>query len=461
MPLTRSTIESMAPDQSALAAAAGLLKPAKWSVRAVHDHLIWGECQGSGANPYRVTADTEDTGYKCTCPSRKFPCKHALALMWMYVDEPAAFQQAAVPDWVQDWMGRRRKGSAPGPAAATGTASKSMENAQAAPVATKPSDPEIEARRRVAAERRALEKQASVAAGLDELETWIGDQLRAGMISFVGDPGERCRRIAARLVDAKASVLASRLDELPARLLGLPSDERPDAAIMELGRIVLLCRSWRKAVADPELCREIIAAESRDEVISSSASLRVVADWEVLGEIVETRRDGLISQSTWLLNLRSQAEQARFALLLDYFPASAGRRAGSFAAGDRFEADVAFYPGRVPLRAVLVSRRPAGNPASIDWPPTSKPAFEAFAAQKRSVPWRIEVPLQLGAGRVVLDASGRHWWKDCDGTVFGLRKPAPPVALGADIRQAFGLWDGVRLDMIAAISNWGRIGFDG
>jgi hypothetical protein len=45
--------------------------------------------------------------------------------------------------------------------------------------------------------------------------------------------------------------------------------------------------------------------------------------------------------------------------------------------------------------------------------------------------------------------------------VFGLRKPAPPVALGADIRQAFGLWDGVRLDMIAAISNWGRIGFDG
>ena len=85
--------------------------------------------------------------------------------------------------------------------------------------------------------------------------------------------------------------------------------------------------------------------------------------------------------------------------------------------------------------------------------------LEAFAAEKRLVPWRIDVPLQLAAGRVVADASGRHWWKATDGTIFGLRKPAPAVALGADILQAVGLWDGVRLDMIAALSNWGRIDF--
>ena len=80
--LSRSAIEAIAPDQSALKAAAGLLKPAKWDARGRAGELIWGECQGSGANPYRVCADTgSDPGSKCTCPSRKFPCKRALALM--------------------------------------------------------------------------------------------------------------------------------------------------------------------------------------------------------------------------------------------------------------------------------------------------------------------------------------------------------------------------------------------
>jgi hypothetical protein len=91
MVLTRGAIEALAPDQSALTAAAGLLKPAKWPVRAGSGNIVWGECQGSGANPYRVAADMDDGGAKCTCPSRKFPCKHALALMWMFLDDAAAF----------------------------------------------------------------------------------------------------------------------------------------------------------------------------------------------------------------------------------------------------------------------------------------------------------------------------------------------------------------------------------
>ena len=85
-----------------------MLKPAKWPLRACSGALSWGECQGSGANPYRVVADTEDGGSKCTCPSRKFPCKHALGLMWMFVEDSAAFPSGDVPDWVSDLMGRRR-----------------------------------------------------------------------------------------------------------------------------------------------------------------------------------------------------------------------------------------------------------------------------------------------------------------------------------------------------------------
>jgi len=100
MALTFERIEALAPDQASLAAARKLLKPSSWPILAEGGRLAWGECQGSGATPYRVVINEADAGYKCTCPSRKFPCKHALALMWMRADRSAAFAPAPVPDWV-------------------------------------------------------------------------------------------------------------------------------------------------------------------------------------------------------------------------------------------------------------------------------------------------------------------------------------------------------------------------
>jgi len=89
-------VEQLATDQASLNAAAGLAKPGKWSnIGASHDSaLIWGECAGSGANPYRVMADLRDMRNKCTCPSRKFPCKHVLALWWLNAEAIVAFPDA-------------------------------------------------------------------------------------------------------------------------------------------------------------------------------------------------------------------------------------------------------------------------------------------------------------------------------------------------------------------------------
>jgi SWIM zinc finger len=108
--LTKDRIEKLAPDQASLGAALKLMKPSTWPVmaRMADASLLWGECQGSGATPYRVIVSPSDVGYKCTCPSRKFPCKHVLAVMWMHCDKPERFEPGAAPDWVQDWLARRR-----------------------------------------------------------------------------------------------------------------------------------------------------------------------------------------------------------------------------------------------------------------------------------------------------------------------------------------------------------------
>jgi hypothetical protein len=451
--LTRDAIEAMAPDQSALAAASKLLQPAKWPSRFTQGGLIWGECQGSGANPYRVVADIDDPGSKCTCPSRKFPCKHALALMWMFVEDGAAFKAGEIPDWVTDWLGRRRKGSAP----AKSSEAKSLDAARA-PESEAVPDPEADARRKAASDKRAQDTRRSVLAATEDLEMWIEDQLRTGLTAFLADLAARCRRIAARLVDAKAGALASRLDELPSRLLVLPTEERIDAAIQELGKLVLLVRAWRAAPDDAELRREVIASETREDVLNDPQAPRVASMWEVLGERIATRRDGLVSQTTWLLNLAPGPQ--RFAMLLDFFPASAGRRTSAFVAGDRFSAELVFYPAMSPLRAVIAAR---GDPEKLPaaWPQAPADPFARHAEDALTAPWRIETPLLLPSGRVCADAGGRPWWRSDGGQWAPLGAAPPPLSLGAVIEHAAGIWNGTRLMLIAAQTNWGRLGFDG
>src|SRR5690349_4863049 len=108
--LTKETIEQLAPDQASLGAALKLVKPASWPTlaRGAGAALLWGECQGSGALPYRVAILGDELGNKCTCPSRKFPCKHVLALMWMACERPEAFGAGQTPEWVDEWLSRRR-----------------------------------------------------------------------------------------------------------------------------------------------------------------------------------------------------------------------------------------------------------------------------------------------------------------------------------------------------------------
>ena len=187
MSLTLERIEALAPDQASLAAARKLLKPSSWPTLAEADGLVWGECQGSGATPYRVVVNEADAGYKCTCPSRKFPCKHSLALMWMRADKPSAFVSAPVPEWVKDWLSRRRSSS--------GAPAKSEDEAQPKPrpsirlteipEAGATADPKAEQRAAAARERNRLEREEAVLAGLEDLDTWLSDQVQHGMANFV------------------------------------------------------------------------------------------------------------------------------------------------------------------------------------------------------------------------------------------------------------------------------------
>jgi len=66
--------------------------------------MLFGQCQGSGKVPYDCSCDflrPESPVHRCSCPSRQFPCKHCIGLMYAYVQNAKAFTIAEVPDALQ------------------------------------------------------------------------------------------------------------------------------------------------------------------------------------------------------------------------------------------------------------------------------------------------------------------------------------------------------------------------
>ena len=450
--LRQEMIEAAAPDQASLTAAVKLLKPALWSNLggSGDGRLVWGDCQGSGANPYRLAVDLVDIGSKCTCPSRKFPCKHALALMLMQ-SRGQDFAAADAPTWVVEWMGRRKGGAlATAPAKGAVSLGAVAEQADAAP------DPKAEARREAQRAKREAETGAAIRAGLTDLEGWISDQLRGGLAGLMANLSALCRQVAARMVDARMGTLAARIDELPARIQALPAQRRVDALVAELGNLVLMSRAWGDGSSpDPGLRRQIATTEARDALLADPAALRVTGLWSVSATREVTRRDGLVAQSTWLAN---RGAGPAFALLQDYFPASAGRRSAVFVEGEVFGAELVFFPSAHPLRAQIVDRREV---AATALPAAPQDPLDAYTVALGREPWIAEVPLVLPEGRLAEAEDGAIWWQSEARALPVLAADVPVVALGLPLLRAAMVWDGHQGRMLEAETPLGRIGFHG
>lgn len=89
--LTDQQIVDFAPDSKSLLAARKIAKPGKWSaLGSLRNRWLGGRCHGS--SDYQVYVDTGDDVMDmesgCTCPSQKYPCKHAIALLMMAQSHP-------------------------------------------------------------------------------------------------------------------------------------------------------------------------------------------------------------------------------------------------------------------------------------------------------------------------------------------------------------------------------------
>ena len=461
-------IEALAPDQSSLVAARKLVKPGGWTGVSSDDAgLIWGECQGSGASPYRVVVSEADAGYKCTCPSRKFPCKHSLALMWMRAEGKIRFQPATAPEWVQDWLRRRRPASGASADSDNNDTSQPKSVAQATSSQAEEVDPKAEARAAAARDRARREREDAILAGLDDLQTWLIDQVDAGLAGFATHAVKSCRAIAQRLVDAKAAGLASRLDTLPNRIYSLPEHLRPVAAVEQLGQLHLLAEAYRRQeTLVPELRadvrREVGWTQSRESLLSEEGALTVSGNWRVIGTVSEVQPDKLRRLETWLWR-EEISDGPRVAVLLDFVPVASGQTRVAYRTGERMTATLVFYQSTRPLRALIkeMSSAAVECTTNIDTPEDDLAnSYADYEEALATIPWLSIWPMRFARARIRRNGESLFLCSaDNDRAALPLiasHAGSVRPLLAVEKLDGFGLWDGYAFRLCFAQTSLGR-----
>ncbi|MFD0711450.1 SWIM zinc finger domain-containing protein [Paenibacillus sp. GCM10027626] len=108
--LTESYIDALAPNDSAVKNGRGLVKKRSFVQlnKSEDGTLLFAECKGSGSSNYQCSADFIDPDkpvFRCSCPSRQFPCKHGLGLLYAYAGNET-FEIAPIPE---DILSKREK----------------------------------------------------------------------------------------------------------------------------------------------------------------------------------------------------------------------------------------------------------------------------------------------------------------------------------------------------------------
>ncbi|MFV0451199.1 MAG: SWIM zinc finger domain-containing protein [Propioniciclava sp.] len=382
-------VEAAAPDAQVRTAGRKLARPQPWGDVGISGSLLWGSCQGSGKNPYQVSIDITGPRYRCSCPSRKFPCKHAVALLFLWAEGHVS--PAGLADFAAEWAAR---------------------SVQAPPKPEAELTEEEKAQRAADAAKRLAAREARVNDGLAELDRFLVDHIDQGLATASTHRLTRFTEMAARMVDQQAPGVAGWLRELASQ--GDREPDWPERLTDQLGLMRLLIRGWQRQDELPEGLRETVRnrigfTQRTEDVLAGPG---VADDWAVIG-MSDSESDQVSTRRVWLWGQRT----GRPALVL-FFAAGGAAVQSTMYPGTSVAATLHFYPGSPALRAVVGER---GEDRSLDgWvpetPATIEQARAAWHAALRGDPWLDRWPV-LVTGRLMLATTGALALADATGAV--------------------------------------------
>ncbi|MDO5580948.1 MAG: SWIM zinc finger family protein [Planctomycetia bacterium] len=397
MEWTLSQIQSFAPDASSLSAGEKIAREG-WKTTGQTNHALWGEITGSGSKPYQVRIDLREFAYRCTCPSRKLPCKHVLGLLLKALQEPDSIPFQLEPDWITEWLTQRDQ-----------RAEKKKE-----PPAQKESAPSPQ--KRSDQNKRAAQRMERVKGGMDQLTLWLNDFIRSGLAGADGKPQSFWTEESKWLVDAQApgvNGLLQRASEIPGSC-----PEWPELLLGEFGKIALLLEAFSKLdTFSPEFQSEIRQqiGWTLNQADLEASGEKITDCWIMCGQSLETA--GTIQvQRNWYRGCESR----RFLLYLQF---AAGKRPfdevhlpGTFNAGE-----AVFWPGTSRIRGKFLSRE---STAPIPFPKEAARSFSGFltdiAQRTAANPWTHVHPALIGDVFVRPDSEKKGKWilRDPEGKIL-------------------------------------------
>lgn len=430
--------------------------PAPWAGLGADEQAIWGQYRSRRAEPYDTAVDHVRVAWRCTCPSRVVPCKHAIGLLVLWAN--GSVPDGVRPDGVNSWATSTAARAAPPVPHVTGGADAAGDEVAGTSVGGPPgghtppspsgqgrsprSDAnDLDTDTPVPAPPEPVpdfdhdsardQRVARMRAALVELDRWLEDRVRVGL----ADPSTARRAtwetLATRLIDGRAGALANRVRRL-ATMVGT-DDDWHERVLAELGMLHLLARGGLRVGAlggdlDDAVATAVGWQVRQADVLGGPGE---TDQWFVAGRS-DVREDRIEVRRVWLRGMRCE----KWSLVLS-FAAYQGSLDGRFVPGSSFIGDVHRYPGHA-LRAI-VGRIDDWVPGHVVVEPMT--IADACHEAGRAVavePWAERVPLTVRGWPTV--QSGRWVLADRTGSLpLVADPPARAVVLGASAGGAVTL----------------------
>ena len=366
----RERVVSLAPDRTSIVAAEALAETRAWLDVGTNSTSLWGSCGGARGQLYETVVDLgSPPAYACSCPSRKIPCKHALALLLQWSDGLVPTSQP--PPFAAAWLSARV------------SLTTQPEPANASRQPGELADP-------AAAAKRAAARAERVAAGLDELDQWLCDQIRGGIAGLERAGYAHFDTMAARMVDAQAPGIAGMLRAIPAEFAGVGW---PSRVLEQLGALHLLVQAHRRLDELPADLAATVRARIGYSVAKSEvlALPGVVDHWFAVG-MVDTAEYRLDTRRVWLYG----AASGRWAVIMSFAPPG-GLLDDTVMAGYLLHARLHFYPGAGQFRAVVGEQTAARAVPAMPPAESFADVRARYARLVASDPWAARMPAAINA----------------------------------------------------------------
>lgn len=213
--------------------------------RTQDDTLYMGECTGSGKSNYITSADYIDENnpvFRCSCPSRQFPCKHSLALMY----EMLAKKNFGICEVPEDILKKREKKQA----------KENKANEAAKPESEMTEEERQKAEKKKASAARTaknakVKKLKSQLEGLDLVEKVVNELMAAGLGTIGGASLKTYQELAKQMGDYYLPGPQRLCNQLLIEITAFQKDQDEthyDAAISVLEKLWTLIKKSRQYI---------------------------------------------------------------------------------------------------------------------------------------------------------------------------------------------------------------------